>query len=1157
MKKIIYSLVIMIAASSLFTSCLEYVEPVGIQQLRTAKADYLDALAQLRLADAELQRANAAFVLAQAAYVDAMTEAQLIENRIREYDIQIKAAQTQFDIDSLTREKELLMIQYDELVADAKADLAEAEENLRVTLRAIAAVQHLLTVEERWLLFAVMTEYEEAFDEYNDLLFDLEQANARLWELEYRLNDSTDWNANFQGEVDFFTGEVERAETALANVPENLDLEAWKAELDMLQDSLNAIDYSAAQLSRDSVLYMVNTWCEANIGYEEEWQAAKEKYLADTAAVPVKPNPGPKPADPGAEPVRSDYDGKGDYRDSVGFPKLVVPADKFNSSPVYYHFGFLMEAYYWEDAPVGKDSTDRFVAFAAPGGVNPATLPVKGWIESNATKEMVEGFLFGKENTEDPLTLTYRDLANDIDVTLEDPSFIGLYGAHSVLNRHLVLTPGSPLEIENALKAKNKADSIYKAHREILEAGMAAYPPLIDSIAQFKADSIAWEAAKAAALARAQALVNASKLLTGDGVPRKGLIANYSYPYNNTNPPDPPRPDAKINADDTTNLLAGIIAYAAARIAFFEPDVALSTAGAPPTNYDVNFLTYRNKLDLSEYQIRIDSLERVGFRQKIAAALAPWDTYSEYSWDSYTTVDLTVFTRPNANAHNQPAIVFDPLLRTVAILFQAPELTSWDIVDLSFNTQPGGGVAFDALYNYGFAYNDAQPYLFEDGEGYPFIPKSVQDAKAKMDQSALGVIAAEDEYKGIYESFWNLQAGTFPGYGLTEELPINWSDQTFNVPNKLVIFDFATGDIYYNDRLGAVLSFLETGGAADPWDWTGELVNSRILNGAGPNAGTEYYFKLWTEFRYNWLAAGENNIQALARIKDWIDDCMDAVEAARTAADQKKYKAEHDAWKAAKTAYDEYPDKKADWDAYQAALAALKEAFYGVKKYDKNGKPVEYFSTDVPTIPAPVPGAIPATYESVDPIIKNWAYNKKYFGGKQLELAQKWHGDYPETLHGFYDRAYHITHITDHLDAIMAALDAAYTAATGIYQYEWEKYVIVVDPVTHEYKINITAVKKDYGENLAADLATFFDNYNKFQRQYRTAWETYLEKCEIELGYWKKLLAQFNAGYNPIEMAVKEQQNIIAQLEIKVETAKKRLELAEAEYNATIAKLLN
>ena len=48
MKKIIYSLVIMIAAGSLFTSCIEQVEPEGILALREAKARYYDALAQLR-----------------------------------------------------------------------------------------------------------------------------------------------------------------------------------------------------------------------------------------------------------------------------------------------------------------------------------------------------------------------------------------------------------------------------------------------------------------------------------------------------------------------------------------------------------------------------------------------------------------------------------------------------------------------------------------------------------------------------------------------------------------------------------------------------------------------------------------------------------------------------------------------------------------------------------------------------------------------------------------------------------------------------------------------------------------------------------------------------------------------------------------------------
>ena len=73
MKKIIYSLVIMIAAGSLFTSCIEQVEPEGIKNLRDAKAEYIRALKDLRAADAEFRRAEAALKQADARYRDAET----------------------------------------------------------------------------------------------------------------------------------------------------------------------------------------------------------------------------------------------------------------------------------------------------------------------------------------------------------------------------------------------------------------------------------------------------------------------------------------------------------------------------------------------------------------------------------------------------------------------------------------------------------------------------------------------------------------------------------------------------------------------------------------------------------------------------------------------------------------------------------------------------------------------------------------------------------------------------------------------------------------------------------------------------------------------------------------------------------------------------
>ena len=79
MKKIIYSLVIMIAAGSLFTSCIEQVEPLGVQDLRFAKAEYIRALKDLRAADAEFRRAEAALKQAEARYQDAETARVLAE----------------------------------------------------------------------------------------------------------------------------------------------------------------------------------------------------------------------------------------------------------------------------------------------------------------------------------------------------------------------------------------------------------------------------------------------------------------------------------------------------------------------------------------------------------------------------------------------------------------------------------------------------------------------------------------------------------------------------------------------------------------------------------------------------------------------------------------------------------------------------------------------------------------------------------------------------------------------------------------------------------------------------------------------------------------------------------------------------------------------
>jgi hypothetical protein len=430
--------------------------------------------------------------------------------------------------------------------------------------------------------------------------------------------------------------------------------------------------------------------------------------------------------------------------------------------------------------------------------------------------------------------------------------------------------------------------------------------------------------------------------------------------------------------------------------------------------------------------------------------------------------------------------------------------------------------------------------------GDPFIPQSVKDAEDAHTAAKAEVVAKEAEYEAIYASFWN-QAYATP------ELPINWADETFTVPDELIIFIVPGHAIRWNERLGAVLSFLETDGAqpATYFRGAGDVLTNSNIFGSNPAYNTEYYKKLKAEFELAFILGGNNNIEALAKIKAQIDSWMDDIADARTAADEAAYKAAKTQWTADKAAYDAYPAKLEKYKTYVASVNALKEAFYGIEKYDAAGNPV-FFTTDVPKIPTPGPG----TYEVAD-IIKDWKYNTKYFGGKQLELAQKWHGDYPETLQGFDDRAYFITHTIYHLNTIKGVLDNAYTAAAKIYTYDWEKYTYTEpNNVAHEYKIKIEEMTQDLGANAAADFAAIVANYNAYQKQYKEAWEKYLEDCTGELGYWKKLLAQFEAGYNPIEMAVKLQRDKVAKAEEKLAIFQKALELAEAEYQAIIDQLL-
>jgi len=165
MKKIIYSLVIMIAAGSLFTSCIEQVEPLGVQDLRFAKAEYIRALKDLRAADAEFRRAEAALKQAEARYTDAETARVLAEVEMQELlneyqalvnldfagEVEYNEAERAARIEELEMQMEELRAEHEIAMTEAAEALALAQEDLRVTLRNIALAAQSLTDAEKKL----------------------------------------------------------------------------------------------------------------------------------------------------------------------------------------------------------------------------------------------------------------------------------------------------------------------------------------------------------------------------------------------------------------------------------------------------------------------------------------------------------------------------------------------------------------------------------------------------------------------------------------------------------------------------------------------------------------------------------------------------------------------------------------------------------------------------------------------------------------------------------------------------------------------------------------------------------------------------------------------------------------------------------------------
>jgi len=1075
MKKIIYSLVIMIAAGSLFTSCLEYVEPVGIQQLRTAKADYLDALATLRLADAELQKANATYVLAMAAYQDALTEGQKIENRIREYDVQIKAAQTEYEVDALKKAKELLQVTHNTNMANAKATLAQAEENLRVALRNIAAVQHLLTAEEQKLLNDVTKTYEDAFNFYNAQVLALTKAKAKLWDLEYGFKDSIDWKADYQGQIDLYTAEIAKAQAALKTVPERLDLEKWNAELENMKDSIKAYNYDRQATTSDSAYYMVNTYHEGVEEYERAFEAWLDQYNGkvtvsgtslDVSGLIAKPKNTKgqvmtaAPQKP-SKPVFTSEDARITWK--------YIAEDSDLAATLVHHKFFDLVADYYQNAPFGTDSTVANGGFFMKPVYKPAgtadTLHIKATVD-------MKGFIIN-DSTSTPREYKWKKG----NTTITSVGLYGLRGAVENLERELVLVDALS-DVPTKQAAYDSLKQIWEADRAYL-LGKTYLTEEAEALANLKNNVLVLGEPNG----RAEDLIFAIKDFrtsrTGDGV-----FSGYA---------------------DSIQLINAIKDFYNAKKAYI---------GNPGKGFD----TLKYKYFGEDREVYLGDLEYSGFVQKSRGVNL---FASVYGCDvPYNTVlnHLNKAIDPGFDAGND--YKYDAILGVLRVIFpdNLANLDTWANAELWID----GGMSTADL-----------TWMIEDGT------VSAEDPTYDKTLPKLGLKGiASVKFLEVYNRFWGLDgtAGEIADPALAIWDAGCYNENTFKQPYNLVRFTGTT--INQNEDLKVILSLVDPNKATLPntADWTSVDDQSAIFG--KPGARSEFYDMLLAEQELMMEKAKTTYSATLAKIVAYVNEVEADFDAKKTEMEDKY-----------NTDLANYNTDNAAWSQYQSDLEAKKEELLTALTGKKDGKVVQ-------TIPTPVNYQVPSCMKKYLDHEGLAVYNGEYdLGGKQLEWANASLKDYPANLKKWMIEARTANHVIGHLNTLLGVLDPAYRAAVKIYTYDWKKYVLAVG-ADGKYDVNITAMKQDLGDS-ATDLIGFFENYNKYQKEYSDAWKQYQEDCEVELGFWKKVLAKYNAGFDPLEIAIEEQKNIVAALEKKVELAKKFLDEAEAQYKATVAKLLN
>ena len=988
MKKIIYSLVIMIAAGSLFTSCIQPNEPEGILDLRKAKAEYIRSLTQVSAADAELTKAKAAVEQANARYRDAETawqnertnyqkllnEQQELLNEALAMDNEKKAAEIAKEIERIENDRAEAKLKHEAEAARLQQALLEALEDLRVAQRNIELASQDLTQEEKEALVAAAGAYYvtiEALAEQTINVFKAQQLVDSLKDVKANGTMDQVWDPSsmkyvsaikyWEDQIAAAKKQIEEDEAKIASVPspDIEDINKWNEEIKSYEDAIAALEYANAEIEMAKANYYVKYVHDGVAAYNDEITVWASEHPAVAEPSKAESDLAKK------EPKQADYK-KGGAAE-IKFPTLEV-----KEGAAYAKFEYLLTSYNQaspanaEKKMISKNDKGELVIVA---------------------NQAMKAFILGDENGAEKsqkVTINKKEYTADY----------GLYGALATLKRDKVL--GETLNDPSANIAKKKAameaaEKAWKADYDTLINGLTKYAPYSKAIAAYE------EAVKNAGTA--DGMINALNALMSEFAKIEGK--------------------ADISYNDSLAIFNALVKFAAERENYLE-----YTYDSKKDAHNKNYFRYSTgkTTNQSGTVVNVDSVKFSALN---------WTNFRAHRYD-YDPDDFVKYSVEEAGFAN---ILNQLLNEKYAEAIKANPVEGLNIT----NINEGNYNAFYGLY----AYDSSKKQITtKDGEVY--ISKAVTDAQKAVKDAVAAYIkvynrfwAQNVSYNGSeYETYFTTTKAADKAKALTAaETAVNkvlpykilYSYDTFTDPYNVVTFLGEIESPVYTNAMGAIL------GSVDPLaeETKGEKFNDNgFVSGSavfGEN-NTEFYKYMRSIYEYN-LAAKETVSDDFDEIESWIKAVEKAFVDDAAAANEDDTKA----FEAAKKDYDAAVKKVNAYNDYQKELAK----FVGTHK-DAAGKDVLNF-TDVEK--AKIVEADLAGKMSEKDVLGNYtgAWDTDVIGGQLLENANKYFPELPANLKAWKEEKAQNDEEILHKQILKKAAEAAYLAAAKAAGYEGAK----------------------------------------------------------------------------------------------------------------------